>query len=200
MLGNVFPQKENKLNNQSSDQLLNSLNLEPIQDNQTTVTDQNEDLPIDLSQPVDEKAQIGMSLGAVARPKPVSKLRDDVRRWENLVEVMPYWKIPVFPINLTITIASIVCLFLIIIFSFDRLPNELPLFYSTSTSARTLVDKSMFIVFPVVIAILSVLIMKVKRTIFDFDRRLSIVISLAQIIFNLLLVVAVLQLVSLLLV
>ena len=128
------------------------------------------------------------------------QVKHKVSRFSAIFGVLPYWK---NIINVAAFISSVfVVLILIILLTqfYGKLPNKISLFYYQTSNSWNLIDKEVLIIIPVFASFILVLASRLNTAVFRFDRRLSTVINVAILIFNLFLLIAVLQLFSLILV
>jgi hypothetical protein len=148
-------------------------------------------------QDTEEQMQFGLQTARVRR---IDLIRNNVRRWEDIIQVLPFWKSEVITINIAFSLITIIALTGIVIATFASLPTQVPLVYQQFSDSWLLVDKSVLIVLIIGLAVIEFILIRLKRVIFDFDRRLSSVMALTQIFFNALAIIAMVQIVSLLLI
>ena len=128
------------------------------------------------------------------------QVKHKVNRFSTIFGVLPYWK---NIINVAAFISSIFVVFILIILLtqfYGKLPNKISLFFYQTSNSWNLIDKEVLIVIPVFASLILVLTSRLNTAVFKFDRRLSTVINVAILIFNLFLLIAILQLFSLILV
>jgi hypothetical protein len=139
----------------------------------------------------------GLQTAKVTR---INRLKNNVRRWENIIEVLPFWRIAYNPINITFAILTAIFVSLLVVINYNTLDqNQIILFYSQVDQTRVLVPKVAIVLIPIAVMVFETVILRLQRLIFDFDRRLSNVIAASQIFFNIMLIIAMLQIMSLML-
>ncbi len=189
MIGNLFNKKntENDAYLRQSE-LQNSLDLEV----------KNPEIPTETKARVDnnDPSQLGLQIDDGKIHK-VSKIRENVRKWENIIEVIPFWRMAINPINITISIITVIATVFIVFSQANLLPDEIAIFYSHIDNTRVNIDKSFFLLLPVIIAIFEVVLIRLKRIIFNFDRRLSGVMAVSQSFFNITLIIALIEIITL---
>lgn len=150
---------------------------------------------------VDEKSQIRLDLDT-PRTTRLRRATSDIRRWENIVEVMPFWRLPVNSINVTFSAVTAVAIAVLILFNIGVLSQigTVPFFYSQSTAERIELEPAFIAIVPIVVVAIELILLRFKRIIFNFDRRLATVLGTSQTFFNFIMIIGVVQLLSLLLV
>jgi len=118
-------------------------------------------------------------------------------RRQELLEVSMLWKNPALPFNIISVLFVVGILFIGGIFEFDRIPLKIPLFYNHVEKSWEQADKSaLFIVGLFLLAIEGFLINLIIK-IFRSDRRLALTLSWMITFINVLIIVAALQIYSL---
>lgn len=118
------------------------------------------------------------------------------RRWEDMIELLPFWRQALNPINITFSIAICAAVIVLLFAHFANLPPDVPLFYSQATSSFILVDKTILLGLPIIILVVQLGLLRLLRHVFNHDRRLSNVIATAQIFCNFTYFIAILELLS----
>ncbi len=180
--------------NQNSDQANDESDLQQFYhtDAETTsLTEVENEFPL-----VDPKEQIGFELER-SKITFINRLLREIRSWENLVEVMPFWRSLINPLNITVSILTALITAVIVIINFNTIPNQFPLIFSRVAANWLLIDKSFLIVLPIIVIIVQLILTRLIRIIFDFDRRLSVVMGANQLIFNILFIIALIEIVNL---
>lgn len=145
----------------------------------------------------EEQMHFGLETSRVTR---VQILKKNIRRWEYIIQVLPFWKSGVITFNITFSILTVVGLALLVIFTFSQLPTQIPLIYQQVDGSWILINKSVLALLLVGLAFFEIVLLRLKRVIFNFDRRLSNVMATTQIFINLLAIIALVQIISLVLI
>ncbi len=130
----------------------------------------------------------------------IKQLQSDVRRWEGIIEVLPFWRMAVNPINVTTALLSSLIMAGLVYLNFSKIPDEMLFYYSQTNSSWLLMDKSLFSLVPIGFFVIQLLLLRLKRSVFNFDRRLSVVMAVTQVFFSVMGIIATLQILSLVLV
>lgn len=151
---------------------------------------------IDLEEQPVEQIELGLDTNRITQ---VGQLKENVRRWETAVAVIPFWRNALHPVNITFAIITVIVIALMLYTNLNAISNstDMPLFYSQVKGTWGIVDTSIFFLLPIVIAVIQIFILRLKRAVFNFDRRLGSVIAITQIFCNVLLITAFLQIISL---
>lgn len=147
---------------------------------------------------IDSESQLEFGLQQ-SKVSDLSKFRQTLKRWENIVEVLPYWKQAINPINLTTSIVIGIGVVLMGIYVATSVSGEGILFFSTVEESHITVSRLEFLMFTIAIAVMQVVLLRLERQIFNFDRRLSASIAGVHIFANFILTLAMLQLLILML-
>jgi hypothetical protein len=213
LLGNLYKRPGEPRQKGSQEDQLNSLNWQSAQEDQTSF-DNWTDVPIDAEElgiaPIEsedivesydsheqERMDFALDHTRITR---VEQLQQDVRKWEGIIEVLPFWRMPINSINISLSVITVIGSALLIYLNLNNLPEQIPLFYSQAEGNWQLVSKPIFALLPVGLAMFDLLLIRSKGLIFNFDRRLSAVLASAQSFFNILGFIALVQIISLLLV
>lgn len=145
----------------------------------------------------EEQMHLGLETSKVTR---VQILKKNIRRWEYIIQVLPFWKSGVITFNITFSILTVLGLSLLVIFTFSQLPTQIPLIYQQVDGSWILINKSVLAILLVGLAFFEIVLLRLKRVIFNFDRRLSNVMATTQIFINLLAIIALVQIISLVLI
>lgn len=178
----------------SKDGYLNSQSLEQEDEKFPSLID------LDVSEhtaPEQERMEFALDRTRVTK---IKQLQSDVRRWEGIIEVLPFWRIAVNPINVTTALLSSLIMAGLIYLNFSKIPDEMLFYYSQANSSWLLMDKSLFSLVPIGFFVIQLLLLRLKRSVFNFDRRLSLVMALTQVFFSVMGIIATLQILSLVLV
>lgn len=181
MLGNIYPKKNT--NNDENELFLTELPPQELAE----------------TQEIDSESQTSFALDRT-RITRIQKARQDIRRWENIVEVMPFWRIPINSINITLGLITTGIVAVLVAQVIGSSVNQVHYYYSQLASDWVQMDKSFAIFVPVAVGVMELLLLRFQRLVFNFDRRLSSVIAVTQCFFNVMLIIAVTQIVNLLLV
>lgn len=208
MLGKFNRQKETDNKKPISDRFTNSIDLPEANYNKNVnnteendviilgAPEEHEETQLSTEVEIDPESQINFGLDT-RRVRRVDLIRDNVRSWERLLEVMPFWRNLINPVNITFGLITIASSFIVVAFNFSELSSNPSLFYSQISGYRISVEKSLFWVIPIFVAVIQLVLFRLIRAVFEFDRRLSGVLAITQIFFNIILVIALLQIISL---
>ncbi len=127
-------------------------------------------------------------------------IKRKLNKTEALFEALPYWKNFSPVMALVSSVALVLFLALLSWQKFSELPAQIPLIFNQRLGSWELIDKQLLIVVPVIFAMLLVIILRLNRLVFNFDRRLSYIANLATILFNVLAAIAFSQLFALVLI
>jgi|GEM_PF-4980440 len=120
-----------------------------------------------------------------------------VRQLERLVAVMPYWRSTLQPLNVVAsTILPIITLGIWII-NYSTLPAQVPFTFNQLEKINHPTDKILLPLASIFLILLNLVILRVNRNVFDFDRILANLFAATQIICNILYFIAVVQLLNL---
>lgn len=118
-------------------------------------------------------------------------------RRQELLEVSMLWKNPSLPFNIVSVIFVIGLLFVGGIFEFDKIPSKIPLFYNHVEKSWEQADKSAIFIIGTVLLAAEGLLINLIIKIFRSDRRLALTLSWVITFINVLIIVAALQIYSL---
>lgn len=140
--------------------------------------------------------QFGMGLEA-STPTPLMRLRSNFRQWENILELMPYWRYPILSINIAASVMTVIFSAILVYTNFNNLPNQVSFIYSQLADKWLTEEKIILALFPIGLALIELIIMRLGREIFNFDRRLSIIMAGVQLFANVILIIGLFQILSL---
>ncbi|MFW5702812.1 MAG: hypothetical protein ACOCXP_02490 [Candidatus Dojkabacteria bacterium] len=140
--------------------------------------------------------QMGFGI-EVQRVTFIQKWRESIKEWEQMIQVLPYWKSEINVANIVLSFTAVVSFIGILLVNFNELPNELPLFYSQTENNWYLLEKELMIFLSGALFSVELILLRLMRLVYNFDRRLSVVIAGTQVFLNLILVIAIIQIVSL---
>lgn len=140
--------------------------------------------------------QFGMGLEA-STPTPLMRLRSNFRQWENILELMPYWRYPILSINIAVSVMTVIFSAILVYTNFNNLPNQVSFIYSQLADKWLTEEKIILALFPIGLALIELIIMRLGREIFNFDRRLSIIMAGVQLFANVILIIGLFQILSL---
>lgn len=144
----------------------------------------------------EEETQISMEIKESPKEN-YYKIKRKVTKLERLVEVMPFWQNFLNMFTLVFAIFTITILSILLVGNFNELKNEIPLFYNQVTQTSDSVDKSIFITIPIGVFFFNMIILRLSMMIYNFDKKLVVSVNLSLILFNLLIIIGVLQIMSL---
>lgn len=121
-------------------------------------------------------------------------------KMEASVEALPYWRSMITVFAFSLSLGYVGFIFYIIATQYTRLPNLVPLTFSQSQNTWQLIDKELLIIIPSVLITLIITINKLNSSVFQFDRRLAVMINICLIAFSLLGLIGFSQVISLVLV
>jgi hypothetical protein len=116
------------------------------------------------------------------------------------LEVMPFWKNFSFVFYALSSILIPAGIIIVMVYNFNDIPLEVPIFYDPLISSWTLLDKGIAIIIPIVYAILNLFLLNLTHSIFQFDRRLAQIIGISMNIANILFLIAFSQILSIVLI
>lgn len=144
-----------------------------------------------------EQMHFGLEATKVSR---IQLFQKNIRRWEYIIQVLPFWKSEVITFNITFSILTILGLAVLILVTFADLPTDIPLVYEQLNGSWVLINKSVLVLLLVGMSGFELVLLRLKRIIFNFDRRLSSVMATTQIFINALAIIALVQIISLVLI
>lgn len=118
-----------------------------------------------------------------------------IRKRELELQLMPIWRGAALSYAIVTSIATTVGLFFFGVLLFPRTAATFPLQYNPRSSGAQWreVDKAFLVLLPIIIGLIEYLALRVIKEIFDYDRRLSTVLSWILCFINILIVVAAVQ-------
>ncbi|KKQ35986.1 MAG: hypothetical protein US52_C0012G0011 [candidate division WS6 bacterium GW2011_GWA2_37_6] len=132
--------------------------------------------------------------------RPLSGFNRKLHNLEMKLEVMPFWKnfsFVFYALSSLIIPGGIIALML---YKFNQIPVEIPLFYNPQISSWVLIDKSIAIILPIIYAIANLVLLNLNYSIFQYDRRLSQVLAFTMNISNILFLIAFAEILSIVLI
>lgn len=120
-----------------------------------------------------------------------------LERRQELLEISTLWKNPSLPFNIISIIFVLGLLFIGGIFEFDRIPARIPMFYNHVEKSWEQTDKSTVFIIGIIVLIAEATILNLIMRIFRSDRRLALTLSWIISFINVLIIVAILQIYSL---
>lgn len=118
-------------------------------------------------------------------------------RRQELLEISMLWKNPSLPFNIVSVIFVIGLLFIGGIFEFDKIPLKIPLFYNHVEKSWEQTDKSTVFIMGIILLITEGFLINLIIKIFKTDRRLALTLSWVITFINVLIIIAALQIYSL---
>lgn len=118
-------------------------------------------------------------------------------RRQELLEISTLWKNPSLPFNIVSVIFVLGLLFVGGIFEFDRIPLKIPIFYNHVEKSWEQADKSTLFIMGIVVLFTEIALINLIIKIFKSDRRLALTLSWVVTFINVLIIVAALQIYSL---
>jgi hypothetical protein len=146
--------------------------------------------------PVDLNKQYQIDL-VDKKPSWRNRFRNKLQISNNNITALSYWNNFLSSITIVSSIFVVAILSTIIINQYNQLPEQFPLFFSQYSKTWQLVEKEILIFAPIVLGLLLTLIIQFNRFVYLFDKRLSQMVNNIVIIFNILIMIATLQLYSL---
>lgn len=218
MLGNLYPnldtetnKKENKKTGKRDSNFFSPQRLIPVSGGDNEVDSQRSLInnPINDSritnyqeEPVhrEDSSEDQMDFGLqTQRIYSIDRVKQQLNRWEDIIEVLPYWKLAINPVNLTIAVATSLIISIAIYSQSFSISENAILFYSQIDDFHLTIPKILFLIFPILIIVFEIILLRLERFVFNFDQRLSTVISSSQIFINILSIISIIQLLSLML-
>jgi len=145
----------------------------------------------------EETGQIQLGLKK-SRLEFLYKLKARFAKMTILMEALPFWRNFNTIIALVSSLTFVGAMFYVISKNYLVLPGNIriPLVYLQSSRSWELLDKEVLILIPVVAGAMLVLLINFSSTIYRFDRRLSYMMNIGIILFNILGSIAFFQLLS----
>lgn len=135
-----------------------------------------------------------------SRLEGVYKVKQDINNKKAEIGVIPYWRNFTFVFTLVFSILVLVAMDYYFFQVYLELPSQIPLVYNQSISSWNLIDKNALIIFPLVQLGIILIIFKINTVIYHFDRRLVQTVNYGLILSNILLAIALFELLSFVLV
>jgi|GEM_PF-393666 len=126
-----------------------------------------------------------------------NKIKYKLKHFELIIEIMPYWKNGLTVFSTVFAIFTTASLLMIVLYDFNSLQKNIPLFYNHSENTWNFSDKSILLFLPIIVGALNFIIHRLSLMIFKFDKNLVYIISLAMVLVNGILIIALLQILSL---
>lgn len=127
-------------------------------------------------------------------------LKQKVSRRSAVIEALPYWRNVNTVLALLCSIAFIVIIIYVEGRNYQQLPDRIPFFYQQASNSWALTDKEVILPVPIFLAVNLGVLIRLSSVIYKFDRRLALMLNTGIIIFNLLGLVAFIQMMSLILI
>lgn len=127
----------------------------------------------------------------------LGSLRHAARVREREIELMPFWKTFATPLVLVTSAAVFLLTFLVVLFKFNELPAKIPFQYNAINGTWVQADKSVLLFLPILVVAVEAIIIRVVYETFQYDPRLSKMISWILAVVNLLLLITYGQILSL---
>lgn len=118
-------------------------------------------------------------------------------RRHELLEISMLWKNPALPFAIVSLLVVSALTFIGGIIEFDRIPSRIPLFYNHVEKSWEQADKSAIFIVGIAIVTIEAILINLIIKIFASDRRLALTLSWVTTFINLLIVIAILQIHSL---
>lgn len=118
-------------------------------------------------------------------------------RRQEILEISMLWKNPSVPFNIVSVIFVIGLLFVGGIFEFDNIPLKIPLFYNHVEKSWEQTDKSTLFIMGIILLLTEGFLINLIIKIFKSDRRLALTLSWVITFINVLIIIASLQIYSL---
>jgi hypothetical protein len=129
----------------------------------------------------------------------LSSLKHRATRREAELELIPFWR----NFASAAAVVSTICVAIFLLVSglvlFGRLPPRIPFYYNSAEARWEQADKVVILFVPVVLGVISALALRFIYDIFAYDKRLALMLSWVMSLVNLLLVIASVQIYSLIL-
>ncbi|MDZ4839952.1 MAG: hypothetical protein SGJ04_08095 [Bacteroidota bacterium] len=118
-------------------------------------------------------------------------------RRQEILEISMLWKNPSLPFNIISVIFVISLLFIGGVFEFDKIPLKIPLFYNHVEKSWEQTDKSTVFIMGTILLVTEGILINLIIKIFKSDRRLALTLSWVITFINVLMIIAALQIYSL---
>lgn len=120
-----------------------------------------------------------------------------LKKRQEILEISVIWKNPAFPFNLVSLVFISMLIFIGGILEFDRIPAKVPVFYNHLEKTWEQTDKSTIFILGLVILATEGILINLLIKIFNKDRRLALTLSWIITFVNVLILIAILQIYSL---
>ena len=149
---------------------------------------QKGDENIQISMPIKEKREL------------VYGIKRSVNKRILYAGVLPQWRNFLFVFSFVSGIFLFIALAMFIYQNFNKLPNELPLIFQQKDKTWATIPKNFSFVLPILILGFDLLMIYFKGKIYTFDKRLVLILNVAELITYFLIFIGISQLSSLLLI
>jgi len=126
-------------------------------------------------------------------------LRSKATRREAELELIPFWRNFASAAAVISSICVAIFLFVSGLVLFGRLPPRIPFYYNSAEARWEQADKVALLFVPVVLGMVSALALRFIYDVFAYDKRLALMLSWIMTLVNLLIVIASIQIYSLIL-
>ncbi len=130
----------------------------------------------------------------------VYKLKQRFEHLEQTLEIMPFWKDITFVFMAVSSILIPLAIILTIVYKFNSLPFQIPFFYNTQTEQWILIDKGIITIIIIFYAVINLILLNIIHLVYYYDRRLAKILAINSNLANILLFIALSQILSILLI
>lgn len=129
--------------------------------------------------------QVGMELKG-SRMEWMYNIKNRVNKVSSVAQVFPYWRNLNTSLAILSSIVFVAAMFLIITGEASSTVDELPLIYIQASQSWELMDKEFLLMIPFATGAMLMILLNLSNAIYKFDRRLSFMINMGMIVFNIL--------------
>jgi CRISPR/Cas system CSM-associated protein Csm2 small subunit len=120
-----------------------------------------------------------------------------IRRFEKIVEIIPYWKNLLTVFTTVLGIGAPVFMWTMVYFNYDLIQDKMPVIFNHTNEIWNESDKSIFLAVPGIILLFNILLIRLMLIIYNFDKKLVIAMSFALLLINILATINYVQLIFL---
>jgi hypothetical protein len=165
----------------------------------------NEDIDqVDFDEPVveptvhsEDQLNLNIDTPKVSLMQRLNSFRMYLEKRNQLLEISALWKSPALPFTIVSTIFNLLLLISGTILLFEKIPPQVPIFYNSIDKRWEQVDKTGIIFISGFLVIVETLIIYFIMKTFKSDKRLALTVSWMVFILNILILIAIIQIYSL---
>src|SRR5690606_27163499 len=127
----------------------------------------------------------------------VSSTKMLIKRRAELIEFSNLWRDPALPFAVTTMVLTLAVFLVGGALEYNKIPPRVPIFYNSLSNHWEQFDKIVIFLFPIIVFLIELAIVKISINIFKFDRRLSISIAWIVTFLNILFLISIGQIYTL---